>query len=98
MYSTVSQYRRQNIVNRGALRLCGGGLRSYRGGLTFKFGKNPLIYSVSYFNLGGSKFFLEGLSPPKTPRGDGTAVSVSCTSAASYHYDASKTFFLTAQQ
>jgi len=51
--STWNQIRRQKVVNRGALRLCGGALRSHRGGFTFKFDKTPLIYSVSYFNLGG---------------------------------------------
>jgi len=34
------QNRRQEVVNRGALRLCGGALRSCRGGLTFKFDQN----------------------------------------------------------
>jgi len=34
------QNRRQKVVNREALRLCGGGLRSGRVGLTFKIDKN----------------------------------------------------------
>jgi len=33
--------------------------------------KIPLIYSVSYFNLGGLGAVFGGLSPPKPPRGDG---------------------------
>jgi len=36
-----------------------------------------MIYSVLYFNLGGLKLQLEGLSPTKTSlRGDGTAASL----------------------
>jgi len=31
-----------------------------------------LIYNVTYFNLGGLEVCLEGLSPPKSPRGNGT--------------------------
>jgi len=34
------QNSRQKVVNKGALLLCGGALRSCRGGLTFKFDKN----------------------------------------------------------
>jgi len=29
--------------------------------------KIPLIYTASYFNLGGFEFCLGGLSPPKRP-------------------------------
>jgi len=65
------QNRRQKVVKRGVLHLCGGALRSCRGGLTFKFEKTPLTYSVSYFNLGGLELCLGGISPPKPPRGDG---------------------------
>jgi len=36
--------------------------------------KIPLIYSVSYFNLGGLGALFEGLNPPKSPPGDGTAL------------------------
>jgi len=36
-----------------------------QGGLTLKFNKNPLIYNVSYFNLGDLELRLGGLSPPK---------------------------------
>ena len=42
-----------------------------QGGLTLKFNKNPLIYNVSYFNLGDLEFRL-GDKPTKAPRGDGT--------------------------
>jgi len=38
-----------------------------------KLTKTPLIYSVSYFNLGWLGALFEGLSPPKPLRGDGTA-------------------------
>jgi len=43
-------------------------------GLDFiKLTKTPLIYSVSRFNLGGLGALFGGISPPKPPRGDGTA-------------------------
>jgi len=29
--------------------------------------KTPLIYSISYFNLGGWKFLFKGLTTPKSP-------------------------------
>ena len=38
--------------------------------------KIPLIYSVSYFSLGGLELCLGGLSPPKPPSGDGTVDTV----------------------
>ena len=38
-----------------------------QGGLTLKFIKNPLIYNVSYFNLGDLELSLGGLSPPNPP-------------------------------
>ena len=38
-----------------------------RGGLTFKFDENPLIYSILNFNLGGFVLCLGMLSPPKPP-------------------------------
>jgi len=34
--------------------------------------ESAVIYSVSYFNLGDLGLCLEGLIPPKHPRGDGT--------------------------
>jgi len=61
------QNRRQEVVNIGAVRLIGG-FTFMQGVLTFKFEKIPF----SYFNLGGLELCLEGLSPPKPPRGDGT--------------------------
>jgi len=36
--------------------------------------KTQLIYSVSYFNLGGFGALFGGISPQKPPRGDGTGV------------------------
>ena len=58
---------RQKVVNRGALRLCGGALRSCRWALHSNLTNIPLIHSVSYFNLGGLELCLGGLSPPKPP-------------------------------
>ena len=40
------------------------GLPFAQGGLALKFNKNPLIYNVSYFNL-GTWSFVWGDSPPK---------------------------------
>jgi len=36
--------------------------------------KIPLVYSVSYFNLGGLEALFGGLNPPKHPRGGGTGM------------------------
>ena len=44
---------RQNVVNRGTMRLCGGDLRSCRGGLTFKFDKNSTNLSCFIFQFVG---------------------------------------------
>ena len=60
-WSLAIQNRRQKVVNRG-------GFTFVRGDWHSKLTKVPLIYSVSYFNLGA-------LSPTKNPRGDGTALS-----------------------
>ena len=49
-----------------------GALHSRRRGLTFNLAKIPLIYSVSYFNLGGLGALFGEPKPTKTPRGDGT--------------------------
>ena len=70
-WATLHQNTRQKIINRGALRLC-------KGGLTFKFDKNFMIYSVSYFRLGGLRALFGGLSPPKLPHGDRTALHSVC--------------------
>jgi len=44
-----------------------------RGGLDIEnFIKSPLIYSVSYFDLGGLGTLFGGVKPTKAPRGDGT--------------------------
>jgi len=58
--SIPGQNRRQKVVNRGALRLCGEAWQS-------NSTKLPLICSVSYLNLGGLKLCLGGLNPPKPP-------------------------------
>ena len=43
-----------------------------QGGLdNLKIDKNPLIYNVSCFNLGGLGALLEEAKSTKTPRGDG---------------------------
>jgi len=64
---TPVQNRRQKIVDRGTLRLCRGALRSCRGAWHSNLNKIPLIYSVSYFNLGGLELCLGGLSLPNPP-------------------------------
>jgi len=52
--------RRQKVFNRG-LHVCAGGLDIE------SLMKAPMLYSVSYFNLGVGALF-GGLSPPKAPR------------------------------
>ena len=71
------QNRRQKVVNRGALCLCGGTLRLCRGGLTFKFNKNSTDSQCFIFQFGGAWSFVWGAKPTKAPRGDGT-VSKAC--------------------
>jgi len=44
-------------------------------GLDINFIKTPLIYRVSYFNLGGSELRFGRLSPPKPPHTIGLGVS-----------------------
>jgi len=71
---TVWQNRRQKVFNRG---LCSsaGGFAFVRGGLDIiKWNKILLIYSVSRFSLGGLELCLGGLSSPKPPCADGSAV------------------------
>jgi len=61
------QNRRQEVFARGALRFCRGGLDIEN------LIKSPIIYCVSYFDLGGLVLCLGGLSPSKRPpRGDVT--------------------------
>ena len=60
-----TQNRCQRVVNRGALRLCGGAWHS-------KLTKVALIYIVSYFNLGGGLELCLGDKPTKAPRGNET--------------------------
>ena len=50
----------QKVVSTEILRLC-------RRLDILKFDQTPLIYSVSYFNLGGLELCLWGISPPKSP-------------------------------
>jgi len=61
------QNRRQDVVNRRALRLCGGGFTFVQGGLTSVLTTIPLTYSVSYFNMGGLEFSLGGLAHQSPP-------------------------------
>jgi len=68
------------VFNRGALRFCGG-LCVCAGGLDIKLTKTPLIYSVSRFNLGVLGTLFGRLTPPKPPRGDGTAYKSNSTTA-----------------
>jgi len=50
-----------------------GGLHVCAGRLDIEnLSKSPLIYSVSYFNLGTLRLCPGRRSPPKLPRGDGT--------------------------
>jgi len=44
--------------------------------------KTPLIYSVLRFNVGALELCLVGLSPPKPPRGDGTALELIFTACS----------------
>ena len=75
-----TQNRRQKVVNRGALRSC-------RRGLTFKFDKNSTNFYCFIFQFGGSWSFLGDLSPPKHPRGDGTAGNpILCCASEQYHF------------
>ena len=60
----VDLERRQKVVNRGALRLC---LGAWHSNLT----KIQLMYSVSYFKLGGLGASFGGLSPSKPPMATG---------------------------
>ena len=51
--------------------VCAGGLYVRAVGLDIIIWKKiPLMYGVSYFNLGGLGALFEGTSPPKFPRGD----------------------------
>ena len=68
---THRQNRRQEVVNRGAFRLCGGALRSCREDCHSNLTKIPLTDSVSYFNLGGLGALFGGLTPPRPPMATG---------------------------
>ena len=69
-----TQNLRQKVVNKEALRLCGGGglYVCAEGAWNSKLTKVALIYKVSYFNLGGIGALFGGDKPTKAPRGDGT--------------------------
>jgi len=54
----LSQNRRQKVVNRGALCLCGGALRLWGGGLTLKFDKNFTDLYCFKFQFGGAWSFV----------------------------------------
>jgi len=55
-------------------------------GLTLKFDKNTLTYSVSYFNLGGLGTVFGGAKPSKLSRGDGTGLKASWIFAKGEHF------------
>jgi len=57
---TQMQNHRQKVFSRGLFD-CVGGIHN------LKFSKTPLIYSVSYFNLGGTWSFAWGSMPTKAP-------------------------------
>jgi len=44
-----------------------GGFTFLQGGLDIKIDEPQLMYSVSYFNLGGTEHCLRGIRPPKPP-------------------------------
>ena len=60
------------MVNREALRLCGGLYVRARGARHSNLTKIPLMCRVSYFNLGGVGALPGGAKSTKAPRGDGT--------------------------
>ena len=67
---------RQKVFNREALRFCTG--------LDIEnLVKIPLIYSVSYFNLGDS-VFVWGLNPSNPLRGNGTVSHLTSTTCRSF--------------
>ena len=66
-FETCHQNRGQKFVNTGALRSC-------RGGVDIQIWQNFRWFIVFQISIwGGLKLCLGGLSPPKLPRGDGTA-------------------------
>ena len=57
------------------------------GGLDIEnFIKTPMIYSVSYFDLGGLSTLFGGISPPKPPRGDKTGSTSTSFNAFNNYY------------
>jgi len=76
LVATVSlqQNRRQNVVNREALRLCGGSFRSCRGGLDIQIDKNSTNLQCFIFQIGGAWSFVWGRKLSKPPRGNGTGL------------------------
>jgi len=65
--NTYRQTRRQKVLNRGALRFCGGALRLSGGSWHKKIDKNSTDYSVSCFNLGELGALSGETKPAKDP-------------------------------
>jgi len=78
------QNRRQKVVSRGSLCLCGGALRSCRGAWHSNLTKILLTYNVSYFNVGGLGTLFGGLSPPKPPLATGLIDTKQQSATTSY--------------
>ena len=57
----------QIVFNRGALRLRGGAWHCEN-----KKSSWFIVFTISYFNLGGLQLFWEDISPPKPPQSDAT--------------------------
>jgi len=57
----------QIVFNWGALRLRGGAWHCEN-----KKSSRFIVFTISYFNLGGLQLFWEGISPPKPPNSDAT--------------------------
>jgi len=55
--------------SKGSLRLCGGL------DIPTNLRKIPLMYNVSYFNLGGLRALFGGVKPIKAPHGDGIVLN-----------------------
>jgi len=66
------QNRRQKILNRGALRFCGGALGLSGGAWHSKNWQKLNCFKCFGFQFGGLRTLFGGVKPPKAPRGDGT--------------------------
>jgi len=71
-----TQNRRQEVVNRGALPLCGGLYVCAEGGLTFKVDKCCIDLQRFIFQFWGAWSYIWGNKPTKAPSGDGTGFTL----------------------